>query len=425
MTCRRAYELDLPAFVIDPSDPVWDDFRAHYPRCATCAAEVAAWTALQASLAERHPEPEELLRWTDLPDTLAADARASIARHVERCASCRDELRALEGLAANASRASTAASSTEVLAAAARQAADAQATSRPGASAATPVPAAPHHASAARAGGRHAERRPFKRDAAAPSGEHDRTQPGDGRASGGRGPMARVLLHPAFAYAVLVLVLLLPTVRAALDRDATRAAFDVATSEQAPAERQPITAASRPAQPERDQGAAPLDDAHVDRTAPRLVRQAPFRPLERAIAPAAREPVPHEEGGLAHHDATTAPTRGAGAGVRDTGSNAAAVSGRAPGVAAPLPAIRLLAREGAATRTLVISLPPAAAGAADVEIRVVDAQGGRELRQRVARAAGPGSDVQIALPAGFTAPVLQVEVYAGGAGPLLEGSVTP
>ncbi|MBY0274481.1 hypothetical protein K2Z84_03995, partial [Candidatus Binatia bacterium] len=59
------------------------------------------------------------------------------------------------------------------------------------------------------------------------------------------------------------------------------------------------------------------------------------------------------------------------------------------------------------------------------ELRVVDPRGGRELRQHVARAAGPGSDLQVTLPAGFTAAVLQVEVYADGAGPVLQGSVTP
>src|SRR5689334_22157419 len=100
MSCRRAYELDLPAFVIDPRDPAWDDFRAHYPRCAECSAEVATWSALQAALAERHPAPEDLLRWNDAPAELAPDARAALERHVERCASCRDELRALARFAA-------------------------------------------------------------------------------------------------------------------------------------------------------------------------------------------------------------------------------------------------------------------------------------------------------------------------------------
>ena len=262
MTCRRAWELDLPAFVIDPRDPAWADFRSHYPRCAECAAEVAAWSALQATLAERHPEPDELLRWHDAPDALASDARAAVAHHVERCVSCRDELRALDGFAAAA-------------------AADASTGT------ADDAPAAPaHHPSASRAGGRRGERHAFARDGSARAAAQERPREAR-RTAAGRGVAARVLLHPGFAYAVLALVLLLPAVRATLDRDAGRGAFDAAAprvAEQAPAAApQPITGkapplAKEPGGASDDRAQAELDDAHVDRTAPRLVRQAPVRP---------------------------------------------------------------------------------------------------------------------------------------------------
>ncbi|MFN8601671.1 MAG: hypothetical protein U0842_14480 [Candidatus Binatia bacterium] len=444
MTCRRAFELDVPAFVVDPRDPAWDDFRAHYPRCADCAAEVAAWTALQGSLAERHPEPEELLRWNDAPDALAADARATIARHVERCASCRDELRALGGVAAVHAR-------------------DADAAAAGAGHAATHATRATehaHHPSASRAGGRHAERHAFAREGSARGAAHAGAPAGGARGAGRRGPVARVLLHPAFAYAVLALVLLLPGVRAALDRDAGRAAFDAPATPppgQAPAAPQSITASSGRVQAERDDAAeenvaGQPDDAHVDRTAPRLMRQAPFRPAPppppaavpapvaappqpaAAVAPAAKAAAPLEEGRLARGgQAAEAPVpaaagAGAGAALSDAVSSAdAARRERVPGSSASAPSapIRLLPAAGGAARTLVVVLPPSATTAASVEIRVVDAGGGRELRQRIRRAPGAEPEVRMTLPAGFGAAVLQVEVYADGAGPLLQGSVTP
>ena len=448
MTCRRAFELDVPAFVVDPRDPAWDDFRAHYPRCADCAAEVAAWTALQGSLAERHPEPEELLRWNDAPDALAADARATIARHVERCASCRDELRALGGFAGATVSSTQAATASEARAGAAE--------SGPTPDSATNAEHA-HHVSASRAGGRHVERHAFAREGSARGAAHAGAPAGGARSAGRRGPVARVLLHPAFAYAVLALVLLLPGVRAALDRDAGRAAFDApATSlpEQAPAAApQSITASSRRAQAERDDAAeenvaGQPDDAHVDHTAPRLVRQAPFRPAPPpppaaapapvaappppagAVASAAKAAAPLEEGRLARGgQAAEAPaSAAAGAALNDAVSSAdTARRERAPGSSASAPAapIRLLPATGGAARTLVVVLPPSATTAASVEIRVVDAGGGRELRQRIPRAPGAEPEVRMTLPAGFGAPALRVEVYADGEGPLLQGSVTP
>jgi hypothetical protein len=434
MSCRRAFEVDVPAFVLDPRDPAWDEFRAHYPRCAACAAEVAAWTALQPTLAERHPEPEDLLRWNDTPDALGPDARAAIARHVERCASCRDELRALGAFAG------AAASAVEPRAAGGALAAPAAATANPPDA---PPAAHQHHPSASRPGGRRGERHAFARHGSVSGAAHGGAQAAADRPAAPRGPVARVLLHPAFAYAVLALVLVLPTVRAAFKRDAGRAAFEAASdgssdgatdavpaqvAEDAPRRPQDVPQAAAPAQPlvraeqrrseepapnvrpiadlaraQRDAGSggapaeppASLDDAQVDRTAPRLIRQAPARPA----APPADAPAPAPGASDQHAFA-------ARAGDAHDGS-----------------AFRLLPAAPDGTRDLVVTLPPSLADATQIEVRVVDASGERELRQRVARARH--AEVQIPLPVGFTAPVLRVEVYADGVGPLLQGAVAP
>ncbi|MBM4246991.1 MAG: hypothetical protein FJ148_24900 [Deltaproteobacteria bacterium] len=87
--------------------------------------------------------------------------------------------------------------------------------------------------------------------------------------------------------------------------------------------------------------------------------------------------------------------------------------------------MRLLPAASDGTRDLVVALPPSLVDATQLEVRIVDASGGRELRQRVAGARHAGGEVRVPLPAGFTAPVLRVELYADGAGPLLHGSVAP
>ncbi len=98
MSCRRAFESDLPAFFSEPARPEHADFRAHYPLCRECAGEVAAWTELEASLhgfGVAHPEPAALLRFEERAADLAPPDRARIEAHLVRCASCRDELSSL------------------------------------------------------------------------------------------------------------------------------------------------------------------------------------------------------------------------------------------------------------------------------------------------------------------------------------------
>lgn len=426
MSCRRAYELDLTAFLEDPRDAAWDDFRAHYPRCPECAPEVAAWTSLHAALASRHPEPAELLQWSDDPQALDGAARQRVARHVERCATCRDELRALAAFALPVPVA-----------------------------AAAPVapPAAPdHHPTAARAGGRHAERRSGSRHGTAPGGA--------ARADAGRpreaGLARRVLWHPAFAYAVLAVVILLPTFRDRFDR-ATTGSADLGVShtgeepasppapaiapQDAPRAEAPLRkreeesdrvsadrhdAASAAAELRKEGAAEPeppatsagaseqagpgADDALVDRTAPRLLRQAPARPGSGGPAESrAAQPAPAAR---AAGRAADAQTEGGGA-LRALGSVAGAAS------------VRLVPGSGGAERAIVITLPEHLAGARVLEVRVRDDAGGRELRQQIERPPGVVDEVAVALPAGFTAPRLVVELYADGVGPFASGVVTP
>jgi hypothetical protein len=98
VSCRRAFEHDLPGFLADPRAAEHAEFRDHYPRCAECAAEVRAWTELAVALgaaAGAHPEPERLLRFADAREVLPRDERAALEAHLAGCAACRDELAAL------------------------------------------------------------------------------------------------------------------------------------------------------------------------------------------------------------------------------------------------------------------------------------------------------------------------------------------
>lgn len=94
MICRETLTLDLAEFLARPTAPEFAAFRAHYPRCADCAAEVRAWTELHVSLSgATHPAPDVLLQYES--GSLADADRHRVAQHLSGCAPCRDELRAL------------------------------------------------------------------------------------------------------------------------------------------------------------------------------------------------------------------------------------------------------------------------------------------------------------------------------------------
>jgi len=95
MTCRKAFDLDLVACLLDAARPEWSEFREHYPRCPECAAEVRTWTELQSTLAPPHPGPEDLIRFEARANDMDPEARKAVAAHIATCRSCRDELRAL------------------------------------------------------------------------------------------------------------------------------------------------------------------------------------------------------------------------------------------------------------------------------------------------------------------------------------------
>ena len=102
MTCRKSLELDLADFVLDPSADAWVAFRAHYPACGDCAAEVAVWEEMQAFLRSggpggttAHPPKELLLRYEEHRSTLSAIEAALVEKHLASCRTCPDELAAL------------------------------------------------------------------------------------------------------------------------------------------------------------------------------------------------------------------------------------------------------------------------------------------------------------------------------------------
>lgn len=102
MKCQQAFALDLAAFVVDPSADAWAGFRAHYPGCIDCAAEVAVWDEMQTFLRSGgpgtttvHPPKELLLRYAEHRASLSAIEAALVGKHLASCRTCPDELAAL------------------------------------------------------------------------------------------------------------------------------------------------------------------------------------------------------------------------------------------------------------------------------------------------------------------------------------------
>jgi hypothetical protein len=115
MSCPRAREIDPAAYLVEPRAPEWKVFRAHFPSCSDCSAAVASWTELEEGLRARapaapqavHPSPMQLADFDAAPRSLPAGRQSEIARHLETCARCADEMAALrafdfEALAAGA-----------------------------------------------------------------------------------------------------------------------------------------------------------------------------------------------------------------------------------------------------------------------------------------------------------------------------------
>jgi hypothetical protein len=176
MKCRRAFETDLLAVLRGESADA--DFLAHYPSCADCAAEVRVWSELDGMLRaaapaeEWHPALEVLLQLVDAPAALATDKRRALEHHLVGCRVCADEVWTLRSFDP----------ASVVIAAPSRVAA-----------AVAPAPS-PRAGTAAAA------------PASAPGAVPERGS-----------WLGRLVWHPAFAYA-LVAVLLVPLLRGSLPR---------------------------------------------------------------------------------------------------------------------------------------------------------------------------------------------------------------
>ncbi|MBM4255735.1 MAG: hypothetical protein FJ147_07540 [Deltaproteobacteria bacterium] len=101
-TCHKAQEIDLSLFLLEPQSSAWQEFRAHYPHCATCSAELRQWTTLEQQLRSLddsrtppHPSAETLVTFHKRPQILSAADRVSIAGHLRACAACREEVKLL------------------------------------------------------------------------------------------------------------------------------------------------------------------------------------------------------------------------------------------------------------------------------------------------------------------------------------------
>lgn len=364
MSCRRAFEIDLAAFLASPRDAAWDDFRAHYPTCPACAAEVAAWTELETRLgADAHPEPAVLLRWSEQPDALALDERRRLARHLDGCPSCAEELRALGRF--DAAGLASAAAVTAVAEAAPRTYA-----------AAAPKPPSP-------APGR--RRSPLR-------------------------VVGRVLWHPAFAWAAVMVLALTTLIERHGDVAVSGRRVGVVAKDAAPsAERKGAPAKPEQAPPPAarlsERSEAPRGRAAEPAPAERAgrheaqddEREAPARPqapASHAAKAKAARPAPEGDAAIAEAPppppapSVAAPEPAPEAAPAPPRDPAAATQGQlarqAPlgGAAGPRP-LTVAVQPGDPTSALYMTLPESARGGGELEVRIAAVAGERELRQRV------------------------------------------
>ncbi len=101
-TCHKAQEIDLALFLIEPHGSQWQEFRVHYPYCATCSAELQKWTSLEHGLravgnssAAIHPSAEALVKFQQRANLLPAEERSKIDVHLRSCTACREEVNLL------------------------------------------------------------------------------------------------------------------------------------------------------------------------------------------------------------------------------------------------------------------------------------------------------------------------------------------
>jgi len=102
MTCRRASDVDLAAYLVESDAPEWAEFRSHFPDCADCSEQVAAWTRTEASLrasaeasAVKHTPADLLAQFERVPQSLPAGERRDVEAHLSACRPCADQVAAL------------------------------------------------------------------------------------------------------------------------------------------------------------------------------------------------------------------------------------------------------------------------------------------------------------------------------------------
>jgi hypothetical protein len=98
-SCHKALEIDLAAFLTEPQNPGWEEFRQHVSHCKPCAAEVSQWMKLEQvlravgkSTVATHPAEERLVQFRHRPDSLTPEERRSIQQHLHSCPICREGL---------------------------------------------------------------------------------------------------------------------------------------------------------------------------------------------------------------------------------------------------------------------------------------------------------------------------------------------
>ena len=337
MSCRRAFDLDLADFVAGSARPEWAEYRAHYARCAECSAEVRAWTELHLLLQPPGAHPAEEL-------LLRFETEPGRLPAAER--------RAVEEHLAGCP------SCNDELAALRRF--DFAALEPKAAAAPTPSVA---------------ER------------------------------LRRLVLHPAFAYAI-VLLLLYPALEGRLPSPAREAAREdkkadaglpAANNATAPEEagRQKLAAPAAPANLARGEYDV-LAGAHKETAPPALGGR-----LETGAVGSA-EPAPRtgrlaDEQAKAESAMEKAPRDFE---MRARAKASAPAGWKALTLSAAAGRVDVAARDLGPGLVVTLAVPDAARSG-DVEVRVLDARAGREMRERFA---GAGEHVAMQLPAAWLTP---------------------
>jgi hypothetical protein len=97
--CHKADEVDLAAVLTEPQNPEWEAFRQHYPQCEVCSTKVYQWTNLEnilrtmgKEIPATHPSEERLAQFQQNPGILAPEEQHAIQQHLQACPACKEEL---------------------------------------------------------------------------------------------------------------------------------------------------------------------------------------------------------------------------------------------------------------------------------------------------------------------------------------------